>query len=214
MATHVPPPAPDEQTVIRRFAQKAKLPLVSGKSSVIALIVCFLLAGGAVFAVGWTVHLPMWIDFELMLLMWWAVWLVALGRLLYAGVRISDDGSNAVAPRRWWGTGSSGGSSGGWGDLGGADFGEGCFYAIAAVVAVILVVALAWFLIEVVIPVLAVILYGLIRGMLARIVNDDHGCTGRFGKSLLWGTVWATAYTAPLAILVWVVHLIVAHKAG
>ena len=86
----------------------------------------------------------------------------------------------------------------------------GSLLALAAVA----VLVLAWVFVEILIPLFSILLYGLIRGMLARIVNDDHGCAGQFGKSLLWGTVWASVYTGPMALLVWMVHLVLAHKAG
>jgi hypothetical protein len=44
--------------------------------------------------------------------------------------------------------------------------------------------------------------------MLARVANDFHGCTGNLLRSLRWGAVWATLYTAPLALLVLAGHLI------
>ena len=75
----LPPPSPEEQTAIRRAVQKAKLPLVSGSGSVVVLVLCFVLSAAAVFLVGWTVHWPLWVDFEIMLLLWWLVWIVTLG---------------------------------------------------------------------------------------------------------------------------------------
>ncbi len=86
---------------------------------------------------------------------------------------------------------------------------EGCAWVIGILLAIGAVIVLAWLLIEVVIPVLALLLYGLIRSMLAGVANDKHQCTGRFGVACLWGTLWATVYTTPLALLVFVIHLIV-----
>ena len=208
MSRSVPPPGPQERTVIRRAAKRAKLPLVSGSGSVVVLVLCFLISAVAVFLVGWTAHWPLWIDFEIMLLLWWLAWIVALGRLLYLGVRLSDDRREGVQPRNWF----SGDWGSGWGDATMFDFSEGCVFAVGLLLAAVAFAVLAWVFIEVIIPVLAILLYGLIRGMLARVVNDEHGCAHQFAKSLLWGTVWASVYTGPLALLVWVVHLIVANK--
>lgn len=142
------------------------------------------------------------------------VWLLALAHMLYRGKRLSDD-HRMRSPRSWFGNGSSGGSSrgsSGW-NLGSVDFpagadgcGEVCATALAVVVAMIAVVAAAWVIIEIIIPALAFLLYVFIRGMLARVVNDRHACTGHFGRSLLWGGAWATAYAAPLAALIWLGH--------
>src|SRR5947209_2498027 len=174
MPPFLPPPDPEEQTAIRRAVIKAKLPLVSGSGSVVVLVLCFVLSADAVFLVGWTVHWPLWVDFEIMLLLWWLVWIVTLGRLLYLGVHVSDEPAlRGVQPRNWlW----SGGDGGWGGDVGVVDAGEGCVYVVGMVMAAVAVLLVAWVFVEIVIPLLSIILYGLIRGMLARSVNDDHGC--------------------------------------
>jgi hypothetical protein len=42
----------------------------------------------------------------------------------------------------------------------------------------------------------------LVRG-LTRVGRDRHGCEGHIGKSLGWDVLWASLYTAPLAVIVW-----------
>jgi hypothetical protein len=216
----MPPPSPEETTAIRRAAKKMQLPLVSGRASVMVLVLCFALSAGLVLLLGAAMHLPPWIRFELMLLAWWLVWIATLAHFLYHGQRISHD-HEFQRPRNWLervfgrnrkGAAHSAGSWGDLGDVGGAD--EGCLWVLGIVLAIVAAFILAWLLVEVVIPLLALILYALIRGMLARVANDEHGCTGRFNVALLWGTLWATLFTAPLALMVWVIHLIVAYKAG
>jgi hypothetical protein len=49
-------------------------------------------------------------------------------------------------------------------------------------------------------------MYSLVRGMLAKVANDEHGCEGNLLKASAWGALWATVYIAPLAGLVWLVH--------
>ena len=46
------------------------------------------------------------------------------------------------------------------------------------------------------------------RSMLAKVANDRHQCKGNVIYAVCWGAFWATLYTAPLALLVWVVHLV------
>lgn len=218
--TAVPPPAPDEQTAIRRVIQKMQLPMVSGATSAIVLFVCLLAACSLVFVVGMTMHLAPWIRVELMMVAWWLIWTISLATVLYRGLRVSDD-HVLGAPRSWWGgrgkdqkagRGSSW-LSGSWDlPLGGAD--EGCAWVVGIVLAIAAALVLAWLLIEVVVPVLAFIFYAMIRGMLARIANNDHGCAGHPGLAVFWAAVWATVYSAPLALLVFVIHLIVAQRAG
>ena len=51
-------------------------------------------------------------------------------------------------------------------------------------------------------------LYFVVRGMLARVINDRHRCRGRLVRSLGWSLLWATVYSAPLAGAVWFVHYV------
>jgi hypothetical protein len=101
MPAHLPAPAPEERTAIRRAARKVQLPLISGKGSVLILVLCFAAAAAGVFLAGFTLHFPMWIDFEIMLALWWVVWAIALARILYLGQRINDDFSYRP-PRSWF----------------------------------------------------------------------------------------------------------------
>ena len=80
--------------------------------------------------------------------------------------------------------------------------------------AIPLLIVAAWFLIEIAIPGIAFLMYFLVRGMIAHAVNDRHHCQGNLPRSLLWGLLWATVYTAPLAGLVWLVHVVAAKAAG
>ena len=67
-----------------------------------------------------------------------------------------------------------------------------------------------WVLIELVIPALAFVAYFLIRGMLAHVANDQHRCKDNWSRALAWSVLWATLYTAPLAVVVWLAHVV--HK--
>jgi hypothetical protein len=193
----------------RKRFPRARLPLVSGKTSAFVLVFCLVLAGGLVLLLAQTFHLPLWIGWELVLAAWWLLWVVTLTRFLYRGLRISDD-HRMGAPRKWFAGWFKGGASPNIGDIGfvGDGCGEGCMVAVGVFLAVIVAVIGFWFLIEVAIPALAFVLYFLIRGMLARVANDFHGCTGNLPRSLRWGAAWATLYTAPLALLVLAGHLI------
>jgi hypothetical protein len=48
--------------------------------------------------------------------------------------------------------------------------------------------------------------------MLARVVNDVHHCKDDLAKATSWAAIWATLYMAPLALLVWIVHVYWAGK--
>ncbi|HYV34830.1 MAG TPA: hypothetical protein VE988_03940 [Gemmataceae bacterium] len=223
MTPEIPPPQPDELSGIRRATQKLRLPMVSGRGSMGVLLLCFCTAAAMTWTIGLMMHLPIWVEFEIMLAAWWIVWIFALAHFLFHGKRVSDD-YQMPQPRNWFRrsptppgssrTKSPSSSPYLWdlGGMGGAE--EGCLWVLAIVAAIIVLFLAAWLLIEIVIPVLTVILYALIRGMLARVANDRHGCTGRFAPAFFWGTVWATVYTGPLVLMVWVVHLIVAYNAA
>jgi hypothetical protein len=190
------------------------LPRLSGKASAAWLVVCF---GLTAVLIPTVLRLPRWVGFEVVLAVWWAIWLAVLTRLLYTGQRVADD-HQMREPRSWfssnkpkeeeqkkdpdraWQDGFF------WGSVsrGGEPVAVGCLI----VVGFVLLVGLVWFLIEVAIPLVLFVLYFVTRGMLARVVNDRHRCRGRLGRALTWGLVWATVYTAPLAAAVWFVHYV------
>ncbi|OAI48733.1 hypothetical protein AYO44_18695 [Planctomycetaceae bacterium SCGC AG-212-F19] len=207
-----------------------RLPMVSGKTSALALMLCFVMTAIIVVPLAW--KMPAWIEAEIVLVTWWGVWVVALALLLHRGWHISDD-HEWSAPRNWfsWGNKSSSGqSSGSTGDgclsaldiptfdigLGSAEgCGEACAVMILAVVAVVVLFFAAWFVIEVAIPAGALVAYLLIRGMLARVANDKHGCENSWPRAATWGAFWATVYIIPQALVVWLIHILAAQaKAG
>src|SRR5205085_987753 len=84
--------------------------------------------------------------------------------------------------------------------------GEGCGQVAIGIVCIVLLVLGVWLLIELVIPGLAFLLYFLIRGMMARAVHGRDDCRGNVARSAVWGTLWATVYTLPLALVIWALH--------
>jgi hypothetical protein len=185
-----------------RLRERLRLPEVSGKWTVLWLLLCFILTGVLIPLV---LKLPKWVEFEIVVACWWVLWAIVLTKLLYSGEQVSDDHRHHK-PRDWFGLKKSEGSSGNWGDLSGcgAADGEGCLVLLGLIVALILV----WFLVEIAIPIVFLMLYFLVRGMLVRVVNDRPGCRGNFGLSAARGALWATVYTLPLALTVWLVHYI------
>lgn len=197
------------------LARAVSIPMVSGKSSAAILALCFVLT--AVLVVPLARKFPPWVDFEIVVGLWWVVWAVALAILLHGGHRITDD--HVMGQPRNWLAGLGGGdksekkqaSSDGWPWWLWLDFGEageGCLIAIGIVLAVIVAFIGIWLLVEVVIPALAFVTYFLIRGMLARVANDQHGAESSWPRAIFWGALWATVYTVPLAFLVWLVHYV------
>lgn len=197
---------------------------LSGKWAAFGLVSAFLITAILIPAV---LGLPTWIGYEIVLCVWWAIWLAVLTIVLYHGKRVADD-HQLAPPRNWlnWGgkekpaatgappartTASSGGwGGGGWNwDVGGGD-GEGCLYFLGAIVAIIVFLIALWFLIEVAIPLVLFLLYFVVRGMLSHVINDRHHCKGRIVRSVGWALVWATLYTVPLAGAVWFVHFLLA----
>jgi hypothetical protein len=193
------------RTRLRRLA-RAVAPPLSGRATV--LVVALALALPAI-ALPFSLGLPRWIEAELVLAAWWLIWVATLSTLLFKGFRLSHD--FVLAPRRWRfdpspsGDGSA--AAAGCGDVS-ACLGE----AISGVLILLLLTALAfvvaWLLVELVAPLVFLLTYTLIRGAIARVANDEHGCEGNLGSALGWGTLWATVYVAPLALAVWGLHLL------
>jgi hypothetical protein len=152
-----------------------------------------------------------WIDAELVCAAWWLIWIVGLSILLYTGHRVSDD-FRPGEPRNWFAPlfenarNYTPDTSWGWGwyfwD------GEGCLVLLGILLAIVLLLGAAWLLVEIALPILGFVIYFLVRGMLGVVVNDRHGCEKSWPRAIAWGTLWATLYTAPLALLVYLVHLL------
>ncbi|MFO0843469.1 MAG: hypothetical protein U0797_13890 [Gemmataceae bacterium] len=204
--TDPPQPQPDRPRTTRSFRRMASLPTLSGKASAFWLAVCFVLTA---LLIPMALRLPRWVEAEIVLGVWWAIWFGVLTRMLHVGWRVSDD--HALPPPRNWFSGwrgfSESSGSGGWALADGVDD-EGCLWALAALLAFVLLLFVAWFLIEIAVPVLLFLLYFVTRGMLARVTKDPHRCQGHLPRSLGWAFVWATLYTAPLALAVWAVHFL------
>lgn len=190
---------------------------ISGKGTAALLVLCLLITA---ILVPFILRLPVWIEFEIVLTFWWLIWLVILTTLLYQGWRVSND--HATHDPRNWLTGKKlfagkkfeAGSRepsrssllndlfSGLGSLSGVN-GEGCLFLLM----ILVLVAGIWLLFELALPAIFFMLYAVSRGMIAQVTNDRHRCRNQLGRSLIWGFTWATLYTAPLALTVWMVHL-------
>jgi hypothetical protein len=188
----------------RKLIRSIRLPNVSGKASAAWLVVCFALTAALI---PMAVRLPLWIDFEIVVGVWWLIWVVVLGRLFYLGKQISDD-HQFHQPRSWFGSGVGRGGRASSSDYWWVGFGDtdGCAIVIGIIITLITLLAAVWLVVEVAVPLVAFLLYFLMRGMLAQALNVDHGCRGRLLASVSRGVMWATLYTAPLVGVVWVIH--------
>lgn len=185
--------------------RQMRRPRLSGTAAAVWLILC--LAVTAVL-IPMALRLPRWVAFEIVLAAWWAIWLGALAWLLYTGQELTDD--HRLGGFRWLGAGEVvTPMADGPGCLGGVFSLFEVLFASELILigfGLFLLFGAIWVLFEVAVPLLVFLLYCVARGMLARVVNDQHGCRGSLGRSLGWGLVWATTYTAPLALAVWFIH--------
>jgi hypothetical protein len=195
-----------------RLARVVKLPMLSGKLSAAVLIGCFLVTAALIPIV---LRKDPWLDAELVVGSWWLIWIIALSMCLYHGHKVSDDHEMRSPPS--WGLKDMLSSWGwdvgdvAWLDLGGSG-GEACAIGCLIIAALPLLILLIWVLVEVAIPAILFIAYFLVRGQLAHVANDKHDCKGNLVRSILWGTLWATVFTAPLAGLVWFVHFAISQR--
>jgi len=176
------------------------LPRLSGRSSALALLLCF--AATAVL-IPMILGLPTWIEAELVLACWWLIWGVVLSVLLYRRVLVKDDYAPVPAATSGQGWTLRHVIPSGSYDTGGDSSLLGC---LLSMVVYILALAVIWLFVELVIPLLAFTLYFLMKAMLAAALKGRHRCRGRLWLSLGLGWLWATVFTVPLALLVWVVH--------
>ncbi len=155
-------------------------------------------------------HLPHWVEFELVLGIWWIVWFVLLSWMLFQGQVVEDDFQ--LSDMQGATSGTTDGCAPFLVDPTGCIAAEGCLGPIVGILALIAAFLLITAFIEFVVPAVAIVLYFAIRGMIARVINDNHHCAGETWLSLLWGIIWATAYTAPIAAFVYAIHWWVLHK--
>lgn len=198
---------PYRQTARRRFVPR--VPPLSGRLTALALLLCCsFTAAAAPFAM----HLPTWLEAEIVLGAWWATWTATLAVLLYRGRPVVDD--HRFSPSFWFGgndakptVGKSSSGSSGWGDLASAD-GEGCAYVIGAILIAGAAVLLAWLLVELVVPAVFTLAYMLLIRALRRATTDTHGCKGEPLRALGYGALWSSLYVLPIAAVVLLVHAI------
>lgn len=170
--------------------------------------------------------LPRWAELEVVLGAWWGLVTLVLSVLLYRGYRLKDDWAftsplrslfvaeppkHGGSPSRSTPTKSSGGS--GCDPLSGCDLGcsvpdEGFLVVLGAIVAAVLLAGAGWVLVEIALPIVLFAAYTGILAALKRVAHDRHGCEGNFLRAVSWGALWAGLYMLPLAVVVWVVHMV------
>jgi hypothetical protein len=216
--------APAQGSAYRAYARRAIhaiSPRLSGRAT--ALVVGLSLSATAIL-LPVTLHLPQWVETEIVFGVWWVIVTLTLVTLLYRGFRLRDDlvvflpwdrpaasAKAAGAPKP---KGKSGGAS--WADgcsigdgCSGLD-GEGCGGALAVIAVIAVALGAAWIFVELVMPVVFFLTYWLFMRGIGRVANDRRGCEGDFLKSLGWGALWATVYVLPLGGITWALHVI--HK--
>lgn len=209
-------PAPSALPVVRdpyRGALAvAQTPAARLSGRRVALVLALALLATAC-AVPLLLHRARWIEAESVLLAWWAIWALVVGLVVYRGHEAADDHELAIAfpmagagrqtaaaprpPRRGWSLA---------GDVfAAASDGEAILVAMVLAIVLVLLFAGAWVILEVVFPCLFFIAYT----ALLRALRRSQGHAGSLRAAGI-GIVWATAYTAPLAVVVWLVHVLAA----
>jgi hypothetical protein len=182
---------------------------LSGVWTATLLLACMVVVSVAVPGL---LHRPRWIEAELVIAAWWAIWTVTLSVLLYRGWRLSDD--HVLAPPRVpWDRSQKDGKSDvltdavSWGcDPIGCGALAGCGETAFVVTLVAAILGAVWLMVELALPGLFFLAYYLVRTSLARVANDHHDCESQLGRAVVWGMVWASAYAAPLALVIFVAH--------
>ena len=177
--------------VVRRLA-----PPVSGALATLVVGSVMALTAGAIPTL---LRLPRWLELEVVVAAWWAIWALTFTVLLFRGWRVAQDVRGLRSRASPGGAGAKR-STLDWGSLdlsGGADL-DGCVVLIG----LLLALGAAWLLAELFVPLLLFVAYWLILKGLTSVANDRHACEGRLPLAILWGVLWATLYTAPLAGLV------------
>lgn len=183
----------------------ALLPVSKASAKRITLGVLAALAFTAA-AVPFALHLPRWIEIEVVIGLWWAMWSVVLAVIAYRGTRIDDDhrangSANAakavdlpnepVKPKWSW-------------LLEGIADPEGCLIAIVVLAVVGIAMLGAWLVVELAAPAVFVVAYRCVVKALAK--AHAANARGDAPRAALTGMGWAAAHTAPLAAVVALAH--------
>ncbi len=185
----------------------APRPQLSGNLIGIVVGACFLASG---LALPIAAHLPHWIEFELVLGIWWVVWWIILCFVLFHRVDVKDDAHVPQADRlRTWPFLAFGE---GLVEAAGCAFSEGCLVVLGIALAFGLVVAGVLFFVELLLPGLAFLLCLAVRGMLIQASRRHAQCEGNSALSALWAMIWATAYTAPIGLIIWGIQAFLTHR--
>lgn len=86
----------------------------------------------------------------------------------------------------------------------------GCGETAFVLTLVAAILGAVWLMVELAVPALFFLAYFLVRTSLARVANDHHDCESHLGRALGWGLVWASLYAAPLALVIFVAHRLLA----
>lgn len=193
------PTSPAASTAYRGDVPPAAIARTSARRTTAVLIASLAVTAAVV---PFALHLPRWVEGEIVMVVWWLVWSLVLGIVAHRGEPVHDDhvggsvtASLPVKPRWRWASAV----------FEGASDPEGCVYALALVVLVGLALAGAWFVVELVAPAVFLVAYrGVVRALARVRLSETKGSVLR---SALVGVTWATAYTAPLAAVVALAHL-------
>jgi hypothetical protein len=200
----VDPPAPANVSVYRGAhapASAASTPMAKTSAQRLTIGILAGLAFTAC-AVPFALHLPRWMEAELVVGGWWTIWSVVLAVIAYRGGTVADDhrpGSGRVV--------ALGGDTPKWASLLEATpDAEGCLVGIVVFAIVGIALFGAWLVVELVAPAVFVIAY---RGVVRALAKTRESRTrGNVLRSALVGAGWSTAYTAPLALVVAFVHVL------
>ncbi|MFO0625216.1 MAG: B-box zinc finger protein [Polyangiales bacterium] len=157
-------------------------------------------------------RLPRWVEAEIVLGAWWMIVAATLSILLYRGFRLRDDfvyfapWDRPAAPDAPPSAEKDASRTNlGLDGCSGLDA-EGCAAAAVVTVALAAAFGVAWVLVELALPVVFLLMYGLFMRAIGRVANDRHGCEGDLAKALRWGALWSTLYVLPLALITAVLH--------
>jgi hypothetical protein len=207
--SRAPSRVPRVRVARARRAVAALSPGISAQTTAMAVLAAMIFS---IVSFPALLHLPGWLELEIVLAIWWLAGTLALCALLYRGYSIVDD-HFFQAPRipRVRSAADT------IGDVSGCDLGcsDGCDEVVAliglALAAALLVACsffVAWLLVELALPLVFLVFYSAVLLVLRRASRDRHDCRGRIFTSLRWAVTWSSLYFTPIAGLVWALHRI------
>lgn len=191
----------------------------SGRRLVVTLAASLAVATTLVLLV---LRLPALVEWWFVTATWWLIWFCTVASLLYRGGSVRDD-VRWDGPKFWFkrnpqapapsSRSKAGANAKGFDWIAWIpDLGCGPVTEFLGMLAIVLIAGLAaywlaWLVVELLIPIVALVIYVQLHGMLSLAAVASGRCRRDVWRAVVFALIWATVYSTPLAVVLWLTSL-------